>query len=161
MQTGQPANDGTWDRTSEKISQSMHASNSWDGNRDRIQRLSACASRTHAPHNSSGWAGWLQVPSTPPMLRPKRILLGMSTLAELIQPVRLLSQLTISYHVSSCVIVAPCAHALPSLDCRAQPRFPGLFYPIGPPVCSLPSLCSTFRICVLLVRFVVSAVGIR
>jgi hypothetical protein len=68
--------------------------------------------------------------------------LVMSTLAELIQPVRLPSRLMISYHVSSCVIVAPCARALPSLDRRSRPRFPGLFYPIGPPACSLPSLCS-------------------
>jgi len=86
--------------------------------------------------------------------------LGMSTLAELIQPVRLPSRLMISYRLSSCVIVAPCARALTSFDHRARPRFPGLFYPIGPLACSLPSLHSTFPICVLLVHFIVSGVSI-
>ena len=34
-------------------------------------------------------------------------------------------------------------------------------YSIGPPACSLPSFCSAFRICVLLVHSAVSAIAIR
>lgn len=92
------------------------------------------------------WGAW------PPM--------SVSMIPWLLWTVRFPPWCRIFYCVSLLVRVAPYTHAFLWLDRCGRPGLPSLFYPIGPPACSLPSFRLAFCRCVLLVRCVISAIAI-